>query len=559
MKLEIFLIWKSLTSSVPSLSPLYSIMIKIRLSKPQTPKEFQEIELKLETIPSKECLIGRAVGSQLQLDSSEVSRMHGKIFVIQGSYYYNDLGSKAGSSLNDENVQLRKDYPLKHGDKIRICGFVLEVVEIASEQAQKMTVDNGITTETVFYSEPMPVALVEPANFTRWTKGDLTVRCIQIIDETHDVKTFRFVADSSLLFTYKPGQFVTLNLEINGEEISRSYSISSTPSRPHCLEITVKRVPAPDPALPPGLVSNWLHDNIKVGSQINLTGPMGKFTCFEKPTKKLLLISAGSGITPMMAMSRWIYDTCADVDTVFFHSARSPQDIIFHQELKLLSAQYPNFRLAVSTTRREPGQSWMGFTGRLDAVMMKLIAPDYCDRTVYVCGPNPFMEATKQMLESIGFPMDNYHEESFGSPPKAQKSKEPLPKPLADSSPRGMGLQGMLNSLQDPGVSKAIPSGSDKPSATVSKASVTQAVVFSKSSKEVVCDGEESILDLADQEGVKIRSSCRAGSCGACKKRKLEGEITYQGEPEALEEEDKQEGYILTCIAYPAGRVVIDA
>lgn len=536
-------------------------MIKFKIFQSQ--KLTKEVEVQLETIAGKECIIGRAPNCNIVLESNEVSRMHGKIFSIQDRYYYSDLGSKAGSWLNDETVKLKQDYALKAGDKIRICGFVLEVSEVDTQLPPVAYPSSD--TETIMYQkvDPMPVASINPYDFTHWTKGDLTVRCIQIIDETDDVKTFRFVGDSSLLFTYKPGQFVTLNLVINGEEISRSYSISSTPSRPHCLEITVKRVPASDPSLPPGLVSNWLHDNIQVGSQINLSGPMGKFTCFEKPTNKLLLISAGSGITPMMSMSRWICDTGADVDIVFFHCARSPQDIIFRQELGVLSAQYPNFHLAVSTTRRQSGQGWMGFTGRLDAAMLKLVAPDYQERTVYVCGPNPFMEATKKLLESISFPMQNYHEESFGAPPKAKKSKPSEPvqpdsvTPAATS--RRAGLQGILQSLKQPEPS---PQSENRPvevPQTPSVSSGSPKVVFSKSSKEVACDGEESILDLADQEGVKIRSSCRAGSCGACKKRKLEGEITYQGEPEALEDEDKQDGYILTCIAFPVGVVVIDA
>ena len=292
----------------------------------------------------------------------------------------------------------------------------------------------------------MPVAMAEPTKLERWTTGDLTVRCVRVIDEIVDVKTFCFVASPPLLFTYKPGQFVTLDLEINGEQVLPSYSISSTPSRPHTLEITVKRVPLP-PAdgaeVSQGLVSNWLHENVIVGSEIKLSGALGKFTCFANPCQKLLLISAGSGIAPMMSMSRWLVDTASECDIIFFHSARSPSDIIFRQELELISARHPNFNLAITTTRKELGQSWLGLTGRLTATMLQSVAPDFRERTVYVCGPNTFMESVQELLEGLSFPMQNYYEESFGPPRKKEKQPKPAAAPSAPedmaSSHSGLG------------------------------------------------------------------------------------------------------------------------
>jgi glycine betaine catabolism B len=545
-------------------------MIKIRVFNSKTPSELKELELKPEATLNNQCLIGRSQNCHLVLNDDAISRMHGKISWQNGNYYFADLGSKAGSWINTENAKVNQDHLLKNGDLIRIGAFVLMVVEtVVDLENEPTTFEPGHPVndhqdefkQTVFpTSEYIPLALIDPAELTRWTKGDLTVRCLQVIDETHDVKTFRFVADPPVLFTYKPGQFVTLDLEINGEQILRSYSISSTPSKPHTLEITVKRVPPPPGAgadIPQGLVSNWLHDNVKVGSEIKLSGPMGKFTCFANPAQKLLFISAGSGITPMMSMSRWICDTGSDCDMVFFHCARSPRDIIFRQELELMSAKHPNLHLAVSVTRKEPGHSWLSMTGRLDDAMLQLVAPDFCDRTVYVCGPNAFMEGTKQLLEGMGFPMRNYYEESFGPPKKEKKSPAAAPK---ESSP--VGLKQMLNQLSTPpSPSLGVDSRSPVMASVASPAAISSqtAVLFSKSGKEVTCDGEESILDLAEQEGVKIRFSCRAGNCGACKKRKLEGVTKYQGEPEALEEDEQQEGYILTCISYPVGRVVIDA
>lgn len=587
-------------------------MIKIRVFNPQAPSELQELELSPEISLNHECLIGRLPNSNLFLDRPEVSRMHGKICYRDGQYYFVDLHSRLGSWVNTEAAKAEQEYPLNSGDIIKIGGFALMVVEIQiagvavpppSVSQEGVTViglnpipqpeapEPVVSTPSPQVSAPapepvavseaaspdqyMPVALVDPNQFPRWNKGDIDVRCIQIIDETADVKTFRFVTEPPTLFTYKPGQFATLNLQINGEEVLRSYSISSTPSRPHTLEFTVKRVPAPansDPSIPPGLVSNWLHDNIKVGSTINLSGPLGKFTCFANPSQKLLFISAGSGITPMMSMSRWVQDTGADCDIVFLHSARSPQDIICRQELEMLSAQNPKFHLAITTTRREPGQNWMGYMGRVDAAMIKMMAPDYKERTVYVCGPNPFMEAVKATLESIDFPMQNYYEESFGGPKKskpknAAATQPPVAPPPPVVNPVGglMGMMGQMPAQAPVAATPSAPAAASSPAAPVAPVAAPASaggqtvIVFSKTGKEVACDGEESILDIAEQNEVKIRNSCRAGTCGSCKKRKLEGEVNVQGDPDGLEEEDKQEGYILTCISFPVGRVVVDA
>jgi ferredoxin len=165
--------------------------------------------------------------------------------------------------------------------------------------------------------------------------------------------------------------------------------------------------------------------------------------------------------------------------------------------------------------------------------MLYGIAPDFSDRTVYVCGPDSFMQGVKTMFQSLDFPMQNYHEESFG-PPKQDKSTlriESLEEELSGASQNG--------------------------ASTSSQSQVS--VTFANSGKEVSCNGKRSILELAETENIKIRHSCRLGVCGACKKRKLEGEVKYNLEPEALEQSDRDEGYVLTCVAHPVGRVVVEA
>ncbi|HEY9624584.1 MAG TPA: FHA domain-containing protein [Crinalium sp.] len=519
-------------------------MLKIKLLNYPT-GDLQETVLTPETMLNHECIIGRTSSCNLILDSLDVSRVHGRIQFLKGEYYYTDLGSANGSFINNQAVKVNQSYSLKMDDLIRIGDFILFV------EAIETTSSKGETS------------IWQKLNGDRqyWTKGDLTVRCVRITNETSDVKTFVFVAEPLVLFDYKPGQFVTLEFDINGEEVLRSYSISSTPSRPHTLEITVKRVAAPANAadVPAGLVSNWLHDNLHVGSQVKLKGPLGKFTCLPTPAQKLLFISAGSGITPMMSMSRWLADTAAESDVVFFHCARTARDIIFRQELEMMATRLPNFRLAISTTRPDVGHPWFGFTGRLTETMLRAIAPDFQERTVYVCGPNEFMQSTKDMLEHLNFPMQNYYEESFGAPKKAKRDREVR----GDGEGREVALVGagameaalMLATSPSP-LSPISPPSSPSPSSPSSP----PLIVFAQSGKEVDWDEEaESILELAEQEGIKIRSNCRQGVCGACKKRKLEGEIRYESSPDALDDDEQAAGYVLTCVASPVGRVVIDA
>ncbi len=519
--------------------------IKIKAVNGET-GEFKEKLLTLTNGMQRECLLGRHPSCDLVLDSEEVSRIHGRILCQDGQCFFTDLGSTDGSQIDAQEVGINQVYPLKQNNLLRIGGFVLTIAKIPA---------NENTSPIQSTAEPVAVASSQPL---QGRSGELTVRCIQVIAETHDVKTFRFVAEPTVLFSYKPGQFVTLDLEIEGKKVMRSYSISSTPTRPHILEITVKRVPPPTDVAdaPPGLVSNWLHDNISVGSQVKLKGPMGNFTCVDNQAQKLLFISAGSGITPMMSMSRWLCDTGANVDVVFIHSARSARDLIFRHELESMAARHDNFKLAVTTTRSDPGQAWVGYTGRLNEVMLQAIAPDFLERTVYVCGPNPFMKGVKTMLEPLGFPMENYHEESFGRPKRKPSVKEKQGDEVTKVVEAEMCMEEGYSHKFSPTQEHHSESATEKREiTTLVNATMCESpvVVFDKLGKEIPCDEEDTILELADQEGIELPSGCRMGACGACKLPLLAGEVNYDDDP------DCDPGYLLTCIAKPVGRVVIKA
>ncbi|PSB07747.1 hypothetical protein C7B62_18985 [Pleurocapsa sp. CCALA 161] len=519
-------------------------MTEIIIIDTRNPQETKTIQVAPENKINQECLIGRDSRCCIVLNDKLASRTHGKIAFRHGSYFYCDLGSRNGSKINNKNVQVNQEYLLEPSDTIALGNHLLWVKAIAEEET-------AFAVQLTTPAQYMPLATIDTASLETWTQGTKQVKCVQIVDETFDVKTFTFICEPPVKFDYHPGQFLTLNLNIDGKNIKHCYSVSSTPSRPHTIEITVKRVTAPDnePIALEELVSNWLHDNLKVGSQITVNAPMGKFTNFANPSAKLFLLCAGSGITPMMSMSRWICDTVSNVDIVFFYSARSPQDIIFRQELEMMSSRYPNFKLAISVTRSVAGQPWYGYRGRINEQILLAIAPDYQDRTVYVCGPNPFMEATKKLLQKMNFPQENYYEESFR---EANKKQKPIPT-LPAVDPTFIIQKPVPAPATIAEARLAVPATRIVTARASHSTSPSSLVVLSKSGQEVACDGKQSILDAAEAEGAALPFGCRRGECGACKVKKIAGEVSYDDNVAC------EDGFIYTCVARPVGRVVIEA
>ncbi|MBE9180085.1 FHA domain-containing protein [Oculatella sp. LEGE 06141] len=520
-------------------------------------QQFQKHHLDQTRPDQMEWSIGRHNTCDVVLPSPEVSRVHGRIVFKGDAYHFIDVGSTSGSLLNGEVISANDHRLLHTGDLLQIGETFLYVEEVSPPTPFASGSDLMLGDACMLTEKP-------------WTDEELVCRCSRIIDETADVKTFCFIAEPSVLFSYKPGQFANLKLEIDGKSVIRPYSISSSPSRPCHLSLTVKRVPAPadQTDLPPGLVSNWLHDHLKVGDRVKLIGgPMGHFTCLPNLPAKMLLISAGSGITPMMSMSRWVQDTIADCDIVFLHSARTPKDIVFHGELETMAAQLDNFRLAVTMTQPTLGQPWMGFTGRISESMLHMVAPDLNDRAVFVCGPNGFMQGVKSTLEGMNYPMEKYQEESFGgkkaAPPKAPAAVaassttarvRPMPPPAAARNGKGTPTEVLSPAAMTATIPVTAPAA-----APAAAPAGDPAISFAKSGQEVAADGNTSILELAEQEGVEIRNACRVGACGACKVHASQGEVRYDTPPMALTAADQKAGYVLACVAYPVNRVVVEA
>ncbi|AHC99523.1 hybrid-cluster NAD(P)-dependent oxidoreductase [Leisingera methylohalidivorans] len=331
--------------------------------------------------------------------------------------------------------------------------------------------------------------------------GPATLICKAVIGETHDCKTLVFEDAQSRSFDFKPGQYVTFSFRIGGKTHVRAYSISSTPTRPHNIQVTVKRVPG-------GLVSNHLNDEIRPGAEIEIADISGSFNWIDIPCDKPLLLSGGSGVTPVMSMLQYITDVTLPKDVVFVHFARSPEDIIFRDQLEFLAKRFRNVTVhLVADTADDP--AFDGETGQISAALMQRLVPDHAERSIFMCGPEGFMKAARAVAGEI--PFAAVHEESFGEKITIEETT-------------GTGGE----------------------------------VFFSLSGRNGHCAEGETLLEAALSAGVWIDSACQQGVCGNCKVMLTQGQVETQ-EMGGLQPGEAEAGYVLACCSWPKGAVALDA
>lgn len=321
----------------------------------------------------------------------------------------------------------------------------------------------------------------------------------EISQETHNVKTFRlFSPNNNIPFTYLPGQFLTLTLYPDGKRTNRSYTIASTPSRPKCLEITVKREEF-------GLISKHLHDNIKEGDEIEVKAPNGNFSFTGKEHENIVLIGGGVGITPMMSKVRFLTDNNWDGEIYLILSFKNPEDYIFRNEIEELRNKHKNLNVFVTMSDKEC-ENWQGEKGRLTKEKLNSFVPDITNKRAHICGPVPMMDAIEKMLEELNVPGDLVFLENFGTD---------LRNPVLKQQQLG---------------------------------EIVGEVKFLNSNKTAKIHENQTILDLADNIGIEIDNACRSGTCGSCKVKLLSGSVTMECE-DALTEGEKNQGIVLGCQA----------
>ena len=341
----------------------------------------------------------------------------------------------------------------------------------------------------------------------RW-RGKLTLT--EVESATHNVKTFRFKpADGRQVpFDYLPGQFLTLHIVPNGVPTKRSYTIAATPTWRDRIEITVKREDH-------GLVSRWLHDELRPGDEVEIEAPNGTFVFSGTEAESIVLIGAGVGITPMMSVVRYLTDTRWSGKIYLILGFRAPRDFIFREELAAQQARNPN--LSVAVTMSNPGsEPWSGPMGHIDAALLASAVEDIHSRRAHICGPPSMMEATKATLLMLGVPIAQIKTEAFGTLKRDPRSK---------------------------GAASVEAAGK---------------VFFQTSDMTAFVPVDATILDAADEAGVFIDNACRSGTCGSCRVKLVSGSVRMAVE-DALTEQDKADGYILACQAKISSDVKVEA
>lgn len=336
------------------------------------------------------------------------------------------------------------------------------------------------------------------------------LRITKIKQETADTKTFTFENHPSFS-DYKPGQFITVQAEIDHKKIRRAYSLSSTAKIDAQPSITIK-------ALANGLMSNWVQ-SLHEGDQLSCMPPMGNFVFQPVQNKKrwFMLYAAGSGITPIFSILKAILAEEPQSYVSLLYGSRYENQIIFKEELDLLQLKYPA-RFKLLHTISQPSPSWIGERGRIDEELimstlefLKPVSP-FEDTLVYMCGPQAMMDDLIPVLMQQGVKKENIHRESF------------------------------FTSLDD------LAKQAEKEAQNLSERKVK--LHLDGETFEFEVDPASTILEAALREGIDMPYSCQSGLCTACRGKCLSGQV-YMEENDGLSDDEIQEGYVLTCVGHP--------
>jgi len=352
------------------------------------------------------------------------------------------------------------------------------------------------------------------------------LRIVSIVQETPDVRTFRFADPDGqpLPFKHQPGQYLILSLLIDGKKVKRTYTIASSPTQSSYCEITVKREEN-------GYGSRHLHETFREGQVVNVTAPAGRFTFGGTESSSVVLIAGGVGITPLMSILRHLTARQWKGGIHFVYSAKTPHDIIFRKELEDLQKRFPNLRLHVTLSRAQ-GTDWAGRHGRITAKFLNEAIPDLAMHPVYICGPASMMEPTIQLLRELGVPKEQIKSEAFVAAKRAETAST------------GSGIA---------------PASQVAPSSVPSEEDFGEPkLTFLRTGKSVPLVSDKTLLEIAEDAGLTLDFECRSGICGQCKCQLVEGKVTMEVE-DALDASDKSQNVILLCQAKATESVTIDA
>ncbi|WP_221583850.1 flavin reductase family protein [Microbacterium sp. G2-8] len=421
-----------------------------------------------------------------------------------------------------------------------------------------------------------------------WYPQEFQAECVETIPESVDMMTFVFRRTDGAPFAFRAGQYINVEVPVNGSDadpVSRSYSLSSAPTVPWTFAITVKRDEA-------GLVSPWMHDSVRPGTVLEMLGPVGAFHLPDYDRRaRFLFLAAGSGITPLMSMIRTIHSLPGQADAILLYHGAAPDRFAFADELAFLSRADFRIRVVYALGDRTPPGDWHGAVGRISADLIDAVAPDANGRQVYACGPQGYLDAATACLPRVGVDDTSVYVEYFsGSSVTLREYAEEIAvaeefAASADEISDQPVVLDLYEGERDGGEAATdvptvavhaeaeVPAPPEVPAAaldlrelaspgedaafdTVGSGALT--LCFVRSRLNVRIDPEANILATAREAGIRIGANCQVGMCGSCKVVRLEGEVemNHQGGIRAREIEA---GKFLPCCSTARSDLVIDA
>jgi 3-ketosteroid 9alpha-monooxygenase subunit B len=316
-----------------------------------------------------------------------------------------------------------------------------------------------------------------------------TLQISEVLPQGRDAVLLSFVSEDGGApnLSFRPGQYLTLGADVSGGDQWRSYSITSEPSADRAISVLVRRVTG-------GLVSNWICDKVRVGQQMRVLPPAGRFT-LVRSQEPVLLFAGGSGIAPIFALARQALAEGAPRVSLFYAN-RNQATAMLIEELEALSrAAEGRFRI----------RSWLDDRDGIPTQkILRSAAEGFENAHVYLCGPEPFMHAIRTCLLEAGFDPTRVHQEDFAAP----------------NEDAGPDFEDALEALLTVKIKGKV--------------------------HEVTVEGGRSLLSGMLNAGLDVPHSCKVGECASCICRLREGDVERL-DNSVLDDDDVAKGWIVAC------------
>jgi ring-1,2-phenylacetyl-CoA epoxidase subunit PaaE len=325
-------------------------------------------------------------------------------------------------------------------------------------------------------------------------------------------------------FNFKAGQFLTLRATIDGNDVRRSYSISSSEDsfkKTGTLEVGIRPVQG-------GVFSNWAATKLKVGDVMRVMPADGRFTVQRPRAIHRVGFAAGSGITPILSILATTLEKQPESKFTLVYGNRRMDSVMFNESLQDLKDRYPN-RLTLIHVLSRQAQEVPLLEGRIDAAKVKEIVssllPAASMDEVFICGPEAMIEATEKALIEVGVPARNIRTERFTSP-------------TLEALPANERKQVVLGHAPE------------------SKGEVALTILLDGKKHQMQMSVTDKILDVALAAGLDLPYSCKGGVCCTCRAKVMQGSVEME-KNFTLEKWEAEQGFVLSCQAKPTSKEVV--